>query len=389
MNYDPVNEPTLARYLCASSNVAISVSILVIVLNKLVSNLLSNYLFDFNTYLWGHLGKEWLDSFHFFLYYIIQVRSSDWIWESNQNERSSYRFCVKSKTSSIKSVMSCIFEVITDQGLHALTNCRFVARMWWDNRRNVKFQPVVYNQYVGREQFHNDRDASQQSPCGSEQGRHYHDGDVLRIISASYQSISRYCVDRNLATLKQKGTLNCWCPLRKKWSERSEYLLILQSNKKGTTQLLIMSYDIIFICIIIGPRNVGKSCLLDQVIIWILAIALIPSQFTDKRFRPDRDSTLGVEFGAGIINLDNKQIKLQIWYDLLPLFFVYNLLILLYLLLLGIRSVPAFTDLSIDSNIHLLRLEKSLSVPLHDLIIEELMGLCSFMILQGTRMIIE
>ena len=51
--------------------------------------------------------------------------------------------------------------------------------------------------------------------------------------------------------------------------------------------------------IIIGDTGVGKSCLLLQ--------------FTDKRFQPVHDLTIGVEFGARMISIDNKQIKLQIW----------------------------------------------------------------------------
>ncbi len=43
----------------------------------------------------------------------------------------------------------------------------------------------------------------------------------------------------------------------------------------------------------------GKSCLLLQ--------------FTDKRFRTDHDLTIGVEFGARLVNIGGKQIKLQIW----------------------------------------------------------------------------
>lgn len=43
----------------------------------------------------------------------------------------------------------------------------------------------------------------------------------------------------------------------------------------------------------------GKSCLLLQ--------------FTDKRFQPVHDLTIGVEFGARMITIDGKQIKLQIW----------------------------------------------------------------------------
>uniref|UniRef100_A0A8D1Z2A2 RAB2A, member RAS onco family n=2 Tax=Sus scrofa TaxID=9823 RepID=A0A8D1Z2A2_PIG len=46
-------------------------------------------------------------------------------------------------------------------------------------------------------------------------------------------------------------------------------------------------------------KSVGKSCLLLQ--------------FTDKRFQPVHDLTIGVEFGARMITIDGKQIKLQIW----------------------------------------------------------------------------
>lgn len=46
--------------------------------------------------------------------------------------------------------------------------------------------------------------------------------------------------------------------------------------------------------------GVGKSCLLLQ--------------FTDKRFQPVHDLTIGVEFGARMISVqDDTQIKLQIW----------------------------------------------------------------------------
>lgn len=51
--------------------------------------------------------------------------------------------------------------------------------------------------------------------------------------------------------------------------------------------------------IIIGDTGVGKSCLLLQ--------------FTDKRFQPVHDLTIGVEFGARMVNIEDKQIKLQIW----------------------------------------------------------------------------
>lgn len=55
-------------------------------------------------------------------------------------------------------------------------------------------------------------------------------------------------------------------------------------------------------CLMSCYRNssgVGKSCLLLQ--------------FTDKRFQPVHDLTIGVEFGARMITIENKPIKLQIW----------------------------------------------------------------------------
>ncbi|KAJ0174165.1 hypothetical protein K1T71_010311 [Dendrolimus kikuchii] len=60
-----------------------------------------------------------------------------------------------------------------------------------------------------------------------------------------------------------------------------------------------MAYAYLFKYIIIGDTGVGKSCLLLQ--------------FTDKRFQPVHDLTIGVEFGARMITIDGKQIKLQIW----------------------------------------------------------------------------
>jgi len=60
-----------------------------------------------------------------------------------------------------------------------------------------------------------------------------------------------------------------------------------------------MSYSYLFKYIIIGDTGVGKSCLLLQ--------------FTDKRFQPVHDLTIGVEFGARMINIESKPIKLQIW----------------------------------------------------------------------------
>lgn len=55
----------------------------------------------------------------------------------------------------------------------------------------------------------------------------------------------------------------------------------------------------LFKYIIIGDSGVGKSCLLLQ--------------FTDKRFEPMHDITIGVEFGARLINIQGQSVKLQIW----------------------------------------------------------------------------
>ncbi|RIB22303.1 ras-related protein rab-2A-like protein [Gigaspora rosea] len=59
------------------------------------------------------------------------------------------------------------------------------------------------------------------------------------------------------------------------------------------------AYDYIIKYIIIGDTGVGKSCLLLQ--------------FTDKRFQPAHDLTIGVEFGARFVEVEGKKIKLQIW----------------------------------------------------------------------------
>uniref|UniRef100_A0A8C8HZ87 Ras-related protein Rab-2A n=1 Tax=Oncorhynchus tshawytscha TaxID=74940 RepID=A0A8C8HZ87_ONCTS len=62
-------------------------------------------------------------------------------------------------------------------------------------------------------------------------------------------------------------------------------------------------YLFIYVCLCLTVHvcfaGVGKSCLLLQ--------------FTDKRFQPVHDLTIGVEFGARMITIDGKQIKLQIW----------------------------------------------------------------------------
>eukprot|EP01048_Picozoa_sp_COSAG05_P014362 COSAG05_NODE_1620_length_4389_cov_56.700466_3_plen_146_part_01 len=58
-------------------------------------------------------------------------------------------------------------------------------------------------------------------------------------------------------------------------------------------------HDLLFKYIIVGDTGVGKSCL--------------RLQLTDQRFQSIHDLTIGVEFGARMISVDSKRIKLQIW----------------------------------------------------------------------------
>jgi len=60
-----------------------------------------------------------------------------------------------------------------------------------------------------------------------------------------------------------------------------------------------LPYKYLFKYIIVGDTAVGKSCLLLQ--------------FTDKRFQPVHDLTIGVEFGSRTLQINNNPVKLQIW----------------------------------------------------------------------------
>lgn len=58
-------------------------------------------------------------------------------------------------------------------------------------------------------------------------------------------------------------------------------------------------YDHLFKLLIIGESGVGKTCLLLR--------------FTDDSFTNNHLTTIGIDFKIKIINLEEKQIKLQIW----------------------------------------------------------------------------
>ena len=78
-----------------------------------------------------------------------------------------------------------------------------------------------------------------------------------------------------------------------------EFCTWLASKKGFVLENIIMSLMWVSEFVVYGCAGVGKSCLLLQ--------------FTDKRFQPVHDLTIGVEFGARMITIDNKPIKLQIW----------------------------------------------------------------------------
>lgn len=60
-----------------------------------------------------------------------------------------------------------------------------------------------------------------------------------------------------------------------------------------------MSYNYLVKLIVVGACAVGKTCLVDS--------------WCNKPFRPEFISTIGVEFAAKNIYIDNKHIKVHIW----------------------------------------------------------------------------
>lgn len=60
-----------------------------------------------------------------------------------------------------------------------------------------------------------------------------------------------------------------------------------------------MSYTYLFKYIIIGDSSVGKSCLMQS--------------FLSQNIRTKHEPTIGVEFGAKILEVSKERVKLQIW----------------------------------------------------------------------------
>ncbi|CAD8152693.1 unnamed protein product [Paramecium pentaurelia] len=58
-------------------------------------------------------------------------------------------------------------------------------------------------------------------------------------------------------------------------------------------------YHYLFKFIIVGDASVGKSCILLR--------------YTEKQFRDEHDTTIGVEFGSQLLKKNDKTLKIQIW----------------------------------------------------------------------------
>ena len=76
-----------------------------------------------------------------------------------------------------------------------------------------------------------------------------------------------------------------------------------------------MSFSYLFKYIIIG--DTGEFCLSSSsnLLFYLSGVgkSCISLQFIDKKFRAKHEVTIGVEFGARMIAIENKNIKLQIW----------------------------------------------------------------------------
>ncbi len=76
-----------------------------------------------------------------------------------------------------------------------------------------------------------------------------------------------------------------------------------------------MSYGYLFKYIIIGDTGTNLSPVTPSAELLYLGVgkSCLLLQFVDKRFRPKHDVTIGVEFGARMMSIEGKNIKLQIW----------------------------------------------------------------------------
>lgn len=73
----------------------------------------------------------------------------------------------------------------------------------------------------------------------------------------------------------------------------------MQATYFHMNEVVEQTPDALFKIIIIGDSGVGKSCFLLQ--------------FTEGDFKEDHNVTIGVEYGAKVLSVSGKNIKLQIW----------------------------------------------------------------------------
>ena len=66
-------------------------------------------------------------------------------------------------------------------------------------------------------------------------------------------------------------------------------------------------------CTILHRMYVTSSCAYFEIRLVAVGKSCLLLQFTDKRFQPVHDLTIGVEFGSRTITIEDNQIKLQIW----------------------------------------------------------------------------
>ena len=154
----------------------------------------------------------------------------------------------------------------------------------------------------------------------------------------NYSNISAIYLDHsNISTIYIKINLKMrrrrrWLPHREaspnKKTEKARASVTCNSQSLLRKQSFIiiraMSYDYLFKYIIIGDTGEPASTTDHTRSIWLLILHVVFSvsgvgksclllQFTDKRFQPVHDLTIGVEFGARMVTVDGRPIKLQIW----------------------------------------------------------------------------
>ena len=71
------------------------------------------------------------------------------------------------------------------------------------------------------------------------------------------------------------------------------------TTDKYTYNMAQQTYDVLVKCIVIGDSYTGKSCILHR--------------FTENKFLEDCTGTIGVEFGAKVVDVMNKSVKLQVY----------------------------------------------------------------------------